>query len=165
MFWRCYSKRSKALKIDLDTLLFYSSCITALLANCVQQGSDSHWKPHTDIPTNPSLLCPAPIPTHCNPSYWNAKGQCQSRVFRTFNPTVRLGTVDSSLCHSLGWQWLPDVSRGNSAFLVYAPGTHSSVTPGVGEMMLMFSVSCFQKSPLLHVWKTTQSSTDSQSYN
>lgn len=71
VFWS-YSKKSKALKIYLDSFFFFcSSCITALLAKLCPT---RQWFPH-------SHPCPASIPILFNPSYGSkAMPKCQSRV-------------------------------------------------------------------------------------
>lgn len=116
--------------------------LTALLGNCsVQRGRDFHWKPR-DIPTIPSLL---------NPSYWS---QVQSRTLKPFNPTVRCPQF--LVCPGVtawGGSGCSGVSGGGSAFLVCAPGSHSS---GNARSRRWFprSVSCVSKNHLITWMKT-----------
>lgn len=93
IFWNRHSERSKALKIYLDSL-FSCSCITPLLASCCEQGSDSHWKPHTDIATTP-----------VHQSHPFNPAMDQRDTLKTFSPTVRL-LCEQFLVSQLGWQWL-----------------------------------------------------------
>lgn len=150
IFWSCYSERNKALKIYLDSLIF-CSCITALPASCcVQQGSDSHWKPHTDTATTPVH------PSQPLQSSYGSKGHVKNPQS---HGEVALWAVPClPRCHSWGGSGCSDVSHGQSACPWCSRNTAQG-TPAVGEMVLMFRASCFQKSPLLHGWKTTQPST------
>lgn len=107
------------------------------------------------IPTLPSLPCPASIPVSFQ--LW-IKGNAKGVSKQSENPSVPQRDCSQLLvCPAVpawGGSGCSDVS-----WSICISGSGSRSTPGVGEMILMFSVSCFQKSPFLHVWKTTQSST------
>lgn len=153
VFWS-YSKKSKALEINLDSLFFLFFMHHCLVSKLVSK--------EAVIPTLPSLPCPASIPVLFHPSYGSKAmpKECQSRVKIL---QCHREIVHSSLCARVSQHGVAVAAQMSLMVILhfwFMLQEHTArLTPGVGEMILMFSVSCFQKSPLLHVWKTAQSST------
>lgn len=105
----------------------------------------------TVIPTLPSLPCPASIPVLFHPSY-GSKAMPKERQSRVKILQCHREIVHSSLCARVSQHGVAVMSLMVILHFWFMLQEHTArLTPGVGEMILMFSVSCFQKSPLLHV--------------
>lgn len=145
IFWSCYSERSEALKIYLDSLIFCSG-ITALLANSCPTGQ---WFPLK----TPHRHCHNPCPSIPTPSsqLWvrgNARGHV--RNLQSHGEVALWAAPCLPRCHSWGGSGCSGVSHGPSASPWCSRNT-SSRGDGFDVQCLLF--------PLLHGWKTTQSST------